>query len=433
MQLQANYTFANAEDNAPLAAYVVGSADDRLSDPSSVDRDQGKTPFYQRHTFVLSSVLAPRVAGAGLGAALANNNQLGLIVQWNSGLPFNIRSNRDLNQDGLQNDRPNGISRNTGRLGRVLNVDARYSRFVALGRRVRAELFAEAKNLFDTENVASVNRVVQVDPLGNLMAALPAEFPGTGGYHAHAELRQLARMRRPHHRADARETASAEELAAPGRDMVGDPLVELRSAVVLEQAAVLVGSANQDVDAGVGLLARVDERLDGVRAEVGVHGDRVARMRAFEEGSRIRRRRRVDVAALDVANDEQPGFARGSHDALPRERSLGAVELEESGLRLHGRNLAGGDLDDRTQEVRASARLIGPARARIADGGELLGQARLVRVEPDETGVAGATQSVLEAIGVVHVVLAPAEAQDGKAEDPKPPGQWAPTRKRFAT
>ncbi len=182
VQFQANYTFASAEDNAPLAAYVVGSADDRLSDPSNVDRDQGKTPFYQRHTFVLSSVLAPRVAGAGLGAALANNNQLGLILQWNSGLPFNIRSNRDLNQDGLQNDRPNGISRNTGRLGRVLNVDARYSRFVALGRRVRAELFAEAKNLFDTENVASVNRIVQVDPLGNLLSALPAEFPGTGGY-----------------------------------------------------------------------------------------------------------------------------------------------------------------------------------------------------------------------------------------------------------
>jgi hypothetical protein len=182
VQLQANYTLANAEDNAPLAAYVVGSADDRLSDPGSVDRDLGKTPFYQKHTFVLSSVLAPKVAGEGLGAALANNNQLGLIVQWNSGLPFNIRSNRDLNQDALQNDRPNGIARNSGRLGRVLNVDARYSRFVALGKRVRTELFVEAKNLFNAQNVASVNRVVQVDPLGNLLGPLPAEFPGTGGY-----------------------------------------------------------------------------------------------------------------------------------------------------------------------------------------------------------------------------------------------------------
>ena len=42
-----------------------------------------------------------------------NHNQLGFIAQWNSGLPFNIRSNRDLNLDGVQNDRPIGIDRNT--------------------------------------------------------------------------------------------------------------------------------------------------------------------------------------------------------------------------------------------------------------------------------------------------------------------------------
>jgi Carboxypeptidase regulatory-like domain/TonB dependent receptor len=170
VQLQASYTLADAQDNAPLAAYVVGSGDDRLSDPSSLERDRGKTPFYQKHTFVLSSVLRYR------------HNQLGLIVQANSGLPFNIRANRDLNQDGLQNDRPNGIARNQGRLGRVLNVDARYSRFVPLGPRVRAELFAEAKNAFNTENVAAVNRVVPVNTLGELLGTLPAEFPDPTGY-----------------------------------------------------------------------------------------------------------------------------------------------------------------------------------------------------------------------------------------------------------
>ena len=42
--------------------------------------------------------------------ALANNNQLGLILQANSGLPFNIRSRTDLNQDGVTNDRPTGSS-----------------------------------------------------------------------------------------------------------------------------------------------------------------------------------------------------------------------------------------------------------------------------------------------------------------------------------
>ena len=85
-------------------------------------------PFNQTHTFVMSTLLAPRVSGSGLLERLADNNQLGLILTWNSGLPFNIRSNLDLNLDGLTNDRPLGIDRNTGRFGQVVNLDARYER-----------------------------------------------------------------------------------------------------------------------------------------------------------------------------------------------------------------------------------------------------------------------------------------------------------------
>jgi hypothetical protein len=185
IQAQATYTLAKAEDNAPLTGtYVVGSGDDRLSDPSNIDRDKGPTPFNQTHTFALSAVVAPRIEGDGLGAALANNNQLGIIVTANSGLPFNIRGNRDLNLDGVLNDRPNGITRNSGRLGRVFNVDLRYSRFIPINGTLRAELFAEAKNIFHTKNISGVNRVVAVDALGNPTVPLPAvdAFPPTSAY-----------------------------------------------------------------------------------------------------------------------------------------------------------------------------------------------------------------------------------------------------------
>jgi hypothetical protein len=180
-QAQASYTLAKAEDNAPLTTtYVVGSNDDRLSDPTNVDRDKGVTPFSQTHTFVFSGLLSPKVSGGGVAAALVNNNQLGVIVQANSGLPFNIRANPDLNLDGVTNDRPIGVERNSGRLGRVFNVDARYVRFVPLGGRLRSELFVEAKNIFNTQNVAGVNRVVIVDGAGN--PTMPLAFPGTLGY-----------------------------------------------------------------------------------------------------------------------------------------------------------------------------------------------------------------------------------------------------------
>jgi hypothetical protein len=182
-QAQATYTFARGEDNAPLTGtYVVGSGDDRASDPSNLDRDKGVTPFHQTHTFAFSTVLTPVFSGDGLTTALLNNNQLGVILQTNSGLPFNIRSNLDLNLDTVLNDRPLNIARNTGRLGTVFYLDLRYSRFVRLTDAQRIEFFFEAKNLFNTENIASVNRVVTTDAAGNLAAPLPDPFPPTGGY-----------------------------------------------------------------------------------------------------------------------------------------------------------------------------------------------------------------------------------------------------------
>jgi len=195
VQLQASYTWAKGEDNAPLTGtYVVGSGDDRLSDASNQDRDKGVVPFNQTHTFVMSTLLAPRVQGTSIWDRLADNNQLGLILIWNSGLPFNIRSNLDLNLDGLTNDRPLGIDRNAGRFGQVFNIDARYVRFIPLGARVRAELFVEAKNVFNTGcsdpadyatctiNISAVNRVVTTNAAGQPAAAIPDPFAGTAGY-----------------------------------------------------------------------------------------------------------------------------------------------------------------------------------------------------------------------------------------------------------
>jgi hypothetical protein len=183
-QAQATYTLARGVDTAPLTGtYVVGSGDDRASDPSNLERDRGVTPFNQTHTFSLSTVVSPAVGGTGIGALLLNHNQVGVILQANSGLPFNIRSNLDLNLDGLPNDRPIGIDRNGGRLGRVVDLDLRYSRFVPLTSAQRLELFFEAKNLFNTLNIAGVNRVVTTDAAGVPAAALftnATDYPDAG-------------------------------------------------------------------------------------------------------------------------------------------------------------------------------------------------------------------------------------------------------------
>jgi hypothetical protein len=185
---QGTYTLARGTDNAPLTGtYVVGSGDDRLSDPTNINRDKGVTPFNQTHTFALSTVIAPQVAASHSGAAIWNHNQLGIIIQANSGLPFNLRSNLDLNADGQFNDRPNNIDRNAGRLGRFFDMDLRYSRFVPVRGGQRAEVFLEVKNLFNTQNIAGVNRVIPTDPVGNPQSPISfnaADYPtaGKSGY-----------------------------------------------------------------------------------------------------------------------------------------------------------------------------------------------------------------------------------------------------------
>lgn len=190
-QGQATYTLARGTDSSPLTgSYVVGSGDDRMSDPSNLSRDQGLVPFNQTHTLAVSSVLAPSVSGSGVGAMLLNHNQLGIILQANSGLPFNVRSNLDLNKDGVLNDRPLNIDRNTGRLGTVLNLDLRYSRFIPLSTGQKFELFFEAKNIGNRLNIAGVNRVVTTGANGVPTTSVPtpavalagSQFSGTSAY-----------------------------------------------------------------------------------------------------------------------------------------------------------------------------------------------------------------------------------------------------------
>lgn len=183
-QLQASYTFANAKDDGVIGGtYVVGSTDrPGLSDPSNQSRDYSYTSWNVKHTFILSGVLEPHVSGDGAGAAIVNNNQLTFIIQANSGLPYNIRSNKDLNLDGISADRPNGVARNSGELGSFMDVSARYSRFIPLTDRVKAEVFLEAKNLFNRQNIRAVNSVVATDDLGNPLTAIPGTFATTSLY-----------------------------------------------------------------------------------------------------------------------------------------------------------------------------------------------------------------------------------------------------------
>jgi hypothetical protein len=180
------YTLAKSEDTAPITSTLSVQGDAGREDPSSLERDKGPNILDQRHTFVASIVAEPKVSvKSGVLETLLNNNQVGLALLFASGIPVNVRSNRELNNDGIASDRPVGIDRNSLRLRARYNVDARYSRRFPLGGTATAEVIAELKNVFNTEQWAGVTSTVTTDALGNPLAPVPTnadQFAPNQGY-----------------------------------------------------------------------------------------------------------------------------------------------------------------------------------------------------------------------------------------------------------
>ena len=122
------YTLGKSEDNAPITSTLSVQGDAGRVDPTNLDRDLGPNILDQRHTFVGSIVATPQFERDGAMGAILNNNVFGLAIQLASGIPVNLRSNLELNNDGTASDRPVGVPRNSLTLPARKNVDFRYSR-----------------------------------------------------------------------------------------------------------------------------------------------------------------------------------------------------------------------------------------------------------------------------------------------------------------
>jgi hypothetical protein len=187
LQFDVTYTFGKGTDTAPLINTLSVTGDDPRSDPANLARDKGPNLMDVRHNFAGTIIASPTVhAGNQVLDAIANHNQVAVLLQLNSGLPFNVRASADLNKDGdATNDRPLFVGRNSMYLPARYNVDLRYSRFVPIRGSIRAEVLAEFKNIFNIVQTSGVNRIIQTDALGNALAPIPTDgsgFPATAGY-----------------------------------------------------------------------------------------------------------------------------------------------------------------------------------------------------------------------------------------------------------
>ena len=179
------YTLGKSEDNAPITNILSVQGDLGRIDPTNLDRDLGPNILDQRHTFTGSIVAAPRFSREGAMGAILNDNVFGIALQFASGIPVNLRSNLELNNDGTGSDRPSGVPRNSLNLPARYNVDARYSRRFALHGAMAAEVIAELKNVFNTVQVSGVNSTINTNNQGVPLAPLPTngdDLTPNGGY-----------------------------------------------------------------------------------------------------------------------------------------------------------------------------------------------------------------------------------------------------------
>ncbi len=175
LSISAHYTLSKATDDAPEQNVVFPNPNSSvLGNPWDRKYEYGRAFTDQRHTFVGSVIASPVFKlRRSLLRTLLNNNQISATAYANSGSAFNIVST-DINQDGLLQDRPLGVGRNSGTTPALFSVDLRYSRFVPLGEKFRLEVFADFANLFNVNSIVQYNNTaVPTAVTGELIDGIP--------------------------------------------------------------------------------------------------------------------------------------------------------------------------------------------------------------------------------------------------------------------
>ncbi|HYM24332.1 MAG TPA: TonB-dependent receptor [Vicinamibacterales bacterium] len=183
------YVLAKGLDNTPLLTQLTVQSESGRTDPSNLNTDIGPNPLDMRHSvngnivYVSQNHSPNRVV-----RELLSGNEIGVLIQVNSGLPVNIAASgslADLNKDGVTSDRPLFVARNSLYLPARKNVDLRYTRWIPITGSVRGEVIAELKNVFNTVEMAGISTGTVVDAAGNPVAAIPTDpnlFPNPSGY-----------------------------------------------------------------------------------------------------------------------------------------------------------------------------------------------------------------------------------------------------------
>ncbi|HVB86417.1 MAG TPA: carboxypeptidase regulatory-like domain-containing protein [Candidatus Dormibacteraeota bacterium] len=163
--LMANYTYSKAFDTT-----TDFNSDYAPQDQTNLNAERALSEFDQRNKVVVAAV-----ADSPWKERILSGFELSPIFTYNSGHPFNLLAGSEVNGDNHPtNDRPIGSARNTGLGPNMINFDLALNWKYKLGESRSLQFMAQAFNLFNRTNYASVNNVV------GPFFGLPTAYGGNG-------------------------------------------------------------------------------------------------------------------------------------------------------------------------------------------------------------------------------------------------------------
>jgi hypothetical protein len=161
--MRLSYTLAKALDDAGNAFFFTPQDNFNLRD------DHGLSDNDQRHRLTLSGMFETPRQVKGFAGRVVSGFQLSYIFSYGSRLPFNIVTGADRNFDTNVNDRPVGVSRNSGKGFDFASLDVRLSRRFQLTEKLQLETLVEGFNVLNRANLQLPNNT-----FGTGATALPS-------------------------------------------------------------------------------------------------------------------------------------------------------------------------------------------------------------------------------------------------------------------
>jgi hypothetical protein len=150
-EMSAFYTYADAEDD-----YIDWLTPIQLQDPLNPQDERGQSIHVPRHRATLAALYTTVARNLPW---YARDWTLATIATYEAGRPYNVTEGYDRNRNGdPTSDRPEGVSRNSGPLPNLFNVDLRIARTIPISP-LALEATFEVFNLFNRENVLELNSV----------------------------------------------------------------------------------------------------------------------------------------------------------------------------------------------------------------------------------------------------------------------------------